>query len=73
MFRTIANIASRNISNSDQVKTRTFFSKGGSGSKKTKVLDLSSMEPVNKVKHENRLAKEKSPYLLQHKNNPVDW
>ncbi len=21
----------------------------------------------------NRLAKEKSPYLLQHKNNPVDW
>ncbi|MFW5735008.1 MAG: thioredoxin domain-containing protein [Oceanidesulfovibrio sp.] len=23
--------------------------------------------------HENRLAHEKSPYLLQHKNNPVDW
>jgi uncharacterized protein len=22
---------------------------------------------------ENRLAKEKSPYLLQHKTNPVDW
>jgi len=21
----------------------------------------------------NRLSKEKSPYLLQHKNNPVDW
>src|SRR5688572_29675201 len=21
----------------------------------------------------NRLAKEKSPYLLQHKHNPVDW
>jgi hypothetical protein len=21
----------------------------------------------------NRLANEKSPYLLQHKNNPVDW
>ena len=21
----------------------------------------------------NRLAKESSPYLLQHKNNPVDW
>ena len=21
----------------------------------------------------NRLAKEKSPYLLQHRNNPVDW
>ena len=24
-------------------------------------------------KHENHLAKESSPYLLQHKNNPVDW
>ncbi|KAL5018576.1 hypothetical protein ScPMuIL_004298 [Solemya velum] len=24
-------------------------------------------------KHENRLAKEKSPYLLQHANNPIDW
>ncbi len=23
--------------------------------------------------HENRLAKETSPYLLQHKHNPVDW
>ncbi len=21
----------------------------------------------------NRLAKESSPYLLQHQNNPVDW
>lgn len=21
----------------------------------------------------NRLAKEKSPYLLQHKDNPVNW
>ena len=21
----------------------------------------------------NKLSKEKSPYLLQHKNNPVDW
>src|SRR5437660_9738200 len=23
--------------------------------------------------HENRLAQEKSPYLLQHARNPVDW
>ena len=23
--------------------------------------------------HSNRLAREKSPYLLQHKDNPVDW
>ena len=25
------------------------------------------------VQHPNRLAKEKSPYLLQHAHNPVDW
>ncbi|HVX91859.1 MAG TPA: thioredoxin domain-containing protein [Xanthobacteraceae bacterium] len=25
------------------------------------------------VKRENRLARETSPYLLQHKHNPVDW
>ncbi len=25
------------------------------------------------AKHTNRLAKEKSPYLLQHRHNPVDW
>src|SRR5438105_13148626 len=24
-------------------------------------------------KHTNRLAKESSPYLLQHQHNPVDW
>ncbi|HSE41490.1 MAG TPA: thioredoxin domain-containing protein [Acidobacteriota bacterium] len=27
----------------------------------------------NKTAHKNRLAKEKSPYLLQHADNPVDW
>jgi len=26
-----------------------------------------------KPRHTNRLAKEKSPYLLQHAHNPVDW
>ena len=26
-----------------------------------------------KGSHTNRLAKEKSPYLLQHQHNPVDW
>ncbi len=25
------------------------------------------------AKHINRLAREKSPYLLQHAHNPVDW
>jgi uncharacterized protein len=28
---------------------------------------------ASKHKHTNRLAKEKSPYLLQHAHNPVDW
>ena len=30
-------------------------------------------ETKKKEKYVNRLAKESSPYLLQHKNNPVDW
>jgi hypothetical protein len=29
--------------------------------------------PEGKKMHSNRLAKEKSPYLLQHAHNPVDW
>ena len=27
----------------------------------------------NSTPHTNRLVKEKSPYLLQHAHNPVDW
>ena len=27
----------------------------------------------DEARHENRLAHETSPYLLQHKHNPVDW
>src|SRR5688500_10614532 len=30
-------------------------------------------KPTAHAKHTNRLAKEKSPYLLQHAHNPVDW
>jgi uncharacterized protein YyaL (SSP411 family) len=29
--------------------------------------------PAPAAPHENRLARESSPYLLQHKHNPVDW
>src|ERR1700737_3808153 len=29
--------------------------------------------PSAATSHENRLARETSPYLLQHKHNPVDW
>ena len=28
---------------------------------------------TNKMGKQNRLSKEKSPYLLQHADNPVDW
>jgi uncharacterized protein len=31
------------------------------------------MTSAQSTSHENRLARESSPYLLQHKHNPVDW
>ena len=33
----------------------------------------STVNPQATAKHTNRLAREKSPYLLQHAHNPVDW
>ena len=33
---------------------------------------IPAAEPASKM-HTNALAKEKSPYLLQHAHNPVDW
>ena len=36
------------------------------------IVSISRMESVVH-KHTNRLAREKSPYLLQHAHNPVDW
>jgi uncharacterized protein len=30
-------------------------------------------EYIHRAMHTNRLAREKSPYLLQHAHNPVDW
>src|SRR5438874_10392380 len=32
-----------------------------------------SQPHASQAAHENRLAQETSPYLLQHKHNPVDW
>jgi hypothetical protein len=32
-----------------------------------------STPPQTSAPHQNRLAQETSPYLLQHRNNPVDW
>src|SRR6266478_3045558 len=33
---------------------------------------VAEIQPANQA-HTNRLAREKSPYLLQHAHNPVDW
>src|SRR5437016_5956110 len=40
------------------------------------ILPAAAMEEPNLMNthaHTNRLAREKSPYLLQHQHNPVDW
>jgi uncharacterized protein YyaL (SSP411 family) len=34
---------------------------------------MSSQRPAAQATHENRLAHETSPYLLQHQHNPVEW
>eukprot|EP01114_Cavostelium_apophysatum_P015917 TRINITY_DN4437_c0_g1_i1.p1 TRINITY_DN4437_c0_g1~~TRINITY_DN4437_c0_g1_i1.p1 ORF type:complete len:787 (-),score=198.63 TRINITY_DN4437_c0_g1_i1:34-2394(-) len=39
----------------------------------TSLSSMEQNEDKSSLNHENRLAQEKSPYLLQHKNNPVDW
>src|SRR5580698_7063290 len=36
-------------------------------------LNLTVSGKVHPTEHTNRLAGEKSPYLLQHQHNPVDW
>jgi len=37
------------------------------------VIPMSAAEPKKAAGPANRLAKESSPYLLQHAHNPVDW
>src|SRR5579885_2536976 len=37
------------------------------------LLVAGAVPAADKPKHTNRLAKESSPYLLQHAHNPVDW
>src|SRR4029079_2577775 len=34
---------------------------------------VDSAKPLNNPTFRNALANEKSPYLLQHANNPVEW
>jgi uncharacterized protein YyaL (SSP411 family) len=44
-----------------------------SNSTNTVSTSTNSTAAAKQRKHTNRLAKEKSPYLLQHAHNPVDW
>ncbi|MGI9242485.1 MAG: thioredoxin domain-containing protein [Verrucomicrobiales bacterium] len=37
------------------------------------ITDAAPVKPGEKPKYTNRLVDEKSPYLLQHAHNPVDW
>lgn len=34
---------------------------------------MATAQIPDKEKNRNRLSKEKSPYLLQHASNPVNW
>ena len=41
--------------------------------RQTNTADIVSNPHPTSSAHTNRLAREKSPYLLQHQHNPVDW
>src|SRR6266487_2342578 len=61
--------------------TRTVFMAGlvlclriGAGQETKPQLETAvAKNPLSAEPHTNRLAREKSPYLLQHQHNPVDW
>src|SRR4030066_505858 len=55
------------------IKSDWFCSKAISGEDKGGNLQVGEKEDTKTHKYSNRLAKEKSPYLLQHANSPVDW
>jgi uncharacterized protein YyaL (SSP411 family) len=38
-----------------------------------RTLEIKDVIPMSTSKQANRLIHEKSPYLLQHAYNPVDW
>ena len=40
---------------------------------RVRVLAVKGVFSCNETMHVNRLIQEKSPYLLQHAHNPVDW
>ena len=44
-----------------------------SGAKTERSSPVQATKSHSRAVHTNRLAREKSPYLLQHQHNPVDW
>src|ERR1700690_3543896 len=44
-----------------------------SGAFRFALMESAQYPPVVAATHTNRLTREKSPYLLQHAHNPVDW
>lgn len=55
------------------IKADWFCSKVISGENKGENLQVEEKKDSKTHRYSNRLGKEKSPYLLQHANNPVDW
>ena len=55
------------------VKSNLISSKMVIGQNKGENLSVGEKKDSEAHQYSNRLAKEKSPYLLQHANNPVDW
>src|SRR6266852_9934775 len=47
--------------------------RGESSTKLNSTILVTTNAPTAAHAHTNRLAREKSPYLLQHQHNPVDW
>ncbi|KAG7491692.1 hypothetical protein MATL_G00006850 [Megalops atlanticus] len=65
-LRKSTSLGSRTPHNSLRITSRASFSMASGGEGK-------SSPPASPSSHTNRLAKEMSPYLLQHAHNPVDW
>src|SRR5262249_39319404 len=42
-------------------------------SRRSQSMTATTTASDDDARHQNRLARETSPYLLQHQNNPVDW
>lgn len=55
------------------VATALLLARGLPVSEAAPPMPAPAIHPESPPRHTNRLAREKSPYLLQHAHNPVDW